>query len=272
MSASPPSQPKAATAAGAVYCGEVVHARVRPAAHRLCYRMFSLLVDVDRIGEAAAGCRLYSYNRANLLSTFDRDHGPGDGTPIGQHAHATFATAGFARDVERIVLLASPRVLGTLFNPLGVYFGLTREGALSALIYEVNNTVGERTSYVVKAGARDGGGVYGHGCAKAMYVSPFTPAEAHYRFRVTVPEDRVTVGVGVRDRDGGLLRTHFAAAREPLADRTLASLAVRFPMQSMVVAGGIHLEALRLFLKGVPVVRRHRSSRYSVAVVEPVVG
>lgn len=259
-------------AAGAVYCGEVVHARVRPVAHRLGYRMFSVLLDVDRIGEAAAGCRLYSYNRGNLFSTFDGDHGPGDGTPIARHAHATFAAAGFAGDVERILLLASPRVIGTLFNPLSVYFGLTREGALSALIYEVNNTVGERTSYVVKAGAPGDEDVYGHGCAKAMYVSPFTPAEAQYRFRVTVPGERVTVGVGVRDRAGGLLRTHFTAAREPLCDRTLASLAVRFPMQSMVVAGGIHLEALRLFLKGVPVVRRHHSARYKVAVVEPVVG
>ena len=259
-------------AAGAVYCGEVVHARVRPVAHRLAYRMFSLLLDVDRIGEAAAGCRLYAYNRANLFATFDHDHGPGDGTPIGRHARETFTTAEFADDVERILLLASPRVLGTLFNPLSVYFGLTREGRLSALIYEVTNTVGERTGYVVLAGEPGADGVYGHRCAKTMYVSPFTPAPAQYRFRVTVPGKRVTVGVGVHDQAGGLLRTHFAAACEPLGDRTLASLAVRFPMQSMVVAGGIHLEALRLFLKGVPVVRRHRTSRYRIAVVEPVVG
>lgn len=269
MSAPAAIGPTAAWPAGAVYCGTVVHARVRPVTHRLAYRMFSLLLDVDRIGEAAAASRLFSYNRANVFATFDRDHGPGDGTPISRHARQTFMAAGFAGDVARIWLLASPRVWGTVFNPLSVYFGMTRDGALSALIYEVNNTVGERTSYVLKAGGQAGDGVHRHGCAKAMYVSPFTPAQAQYRFQVTTPADRVTVGVGVRDEAGGLLRTHFAASREALGDRTLVSLIGRFPMQSLVVAGGIHLEALRLFLKGVPVVRRHQSPRYKVAIVEP---
>ena len=64
-----------------LYRGEVVHRRLNPVRHELRYRVFNLFADVDRLADISASLRLFSYNRLNLLSVMDRNHGPGDGTP-----------------------------------------------------------------------------------------------------------------------------------------------------------------------------------------------
>lgn len=257
------------TAAPALYTGRVVHARLRPKPHRLEYGVFSLLIDVDTIGATARGLTLLSYNRTNVLSIHDRDHGPGDGTPLAEQARGALASAGLEHAGARILMLAYPRMLGAVFNPLTVYYGFDRGGRLAALVYEVNNTVGERASYVVPAG-EPSDGIHAQACPKRMYVSPFTPADVTYRFRVTHPGRTATVGVQLVDTEGALLRTHFHGEARPLDDRHLLGAIVRHPLLALRVAGAIHIEALRLYVKGVPVMRRHVSPRYSIWVMPPV--
>lgn len=251
------------TAAGRVYTGTVVHKRLRPKPHALRYDVFSLLLDVDGIDDFARRSRIFSRNRVNFVSFYDRDHGPGDGAPIGGHARAVLASRGFDVTGGRILLLAYPRVLGYVFNPISVYYALDRAGVLIAVIYEVNNTFGERKSYVVAAGEAPGG-VHAHGCEKELFVSPFAPEAGRYGFRVTFPGERLLVGVTLRDAEGPLIKTHFSATAEPLTDGVLAGRLLRFPLLSLKVIGAIHLEAVKLWLKGVPFVRGHRSPRYSI--------
>ena len=40
--------------AAALYPGEVMHARLKPFGHRFTYRVFSLLIDLDRLDERAS--------------------------------------------------------------------------------------------------------------------------------------------------------------------------------------------------------------------------
>jgi hypothetical protein len=254
------------TSAARFYVGSVVHQRLRPVPHRLIYRVFSLLVDVDRIDDVARHTRFFSRNRFNLVSLHDCDHGAGDGQPIGVAARAALAAAGLTEAGHRIDLLAYPRVLGYVFNPLSVYFCHDAAGRLAALIYEVNNTVGERTSYVVAAGYAENPAVpvLAQSCAKAMYVSPFTPADGRYQFRIRPPGDDVLVGVALRDSAGPLLRTHFRGVARSVDGPSVLRLFVGHPLLTAKIVAAIHWEALKLFAKGVPVVRRHVSPRYSV--------
>ena len=101
-------------------------------------------------------------------------------------------------------------MFGYVFNPLSVYYAFDAAGRLSALIYEVNNTFGERTSYVVKAGA-PAGRVFAHAARKEMSVSPFAERSGSYAFRVTVPGDDLVLAVLLRDSEGPLIKTHFKA-------------------------------------------------------------
>jgi uncharacterized protein len=251
----------------AIYVGSVVHKRLRPKPHALKYAVFALLVDVDAIGATCARLKCLAHNTTGLFSLHDRDHGAGDGTPIAEIARDGLRAAGRPVDGRRILLLTYPRVLGYVFNPLSVFFVYAPDGTLESLIYEVSNTFGERKSYVLAAGHRQQGGVHAQSCAKEMYVSPFTDGSGRYGFRITDPDKTTVVAVLYSDGDGALLKTHFRADRRPLTDAALMRLAFRFPALGFKVMAAIHYEALKLWLKGVPLTVRHDSPRYSTSPV-----
>lgn len=252
--------------AAQIFTGSVVHKRLRPKPHALKYGVFSLLLDIDRLDEVAARSRVFSRNRFNLLSFHDCDHGPGDETPIGVHARSLFSAAGVDLTGMQLVLLAYPRVLGYVFNPLSVFYALAPDGSIAALIYEVNNTWGERRSYVVKAGEAHGR-VYAQTARKELHVSPFADATGSYGFRVTVPGEDLLVGVLLSDTDGALLKTHFSGKAEPWSDRRLLGLMVRFPLLTLKIISAIHVEALKLWLKGVPLAVGDSKPGYSISYV-----
>ena len=60
--------------ASALYAGEVMHVRLKPRRHRLAYRLFSLLLDLDEIDGLDRRLRLFSRGRFNLFSFHDRDY------------------------------------------------------------------------------------------------------------------------------------------------------------------------------------------------------
>jgi uncharacterized protein len=252
--------------ASAVFAGRIVHKRLKPKPHAFAYKVFTLALDLDEIERAAVGLKLFGHNRRAPVGWHDADHGRGDGGSVAAHIRATLRDAGMACAGARIVLVCYPRLLGFVFNPLSVYFCYDRDERLRAVVYEVTNTFGERTSYVIAVANSNAQSVR-QVCAKQMYVSPFTSAAAGYLFNVSPPADDLLIGVAVRDADGPVLKTHFRGRRLPLTDRTLAAMLVRHPLMTVKVLGGIHLQAARLWLKGVPIVKHHAAPAYSVAVI-----
>lgn len=256
-----------------LYIGRVVHQRVKPRRHRLDYRVFSMCLDVDEIDQLARELPIFSRNRFNWASFHDRDHGAGDGTPVARHARELLAEAGLARFGARIRLLCYPRILGYVFNPLSVYFCEDEHGLLGGVVYEVNNTFAERKSYVIPVERSPDEAIVRQTCAKELYVSPFTHAHGRYSFNIRPPsttDDEVLVGIVLHDTTGAVLNARFAGRRQPLASSTLARALLRHPLMTLKVVGGIHLEAARLWAKGVPLVPRHVSPAYSYTVVAPV--
>ena len=254
----------------ALYSGWVTHQRLRPRRHRLRYRVFSLLLDIDELPALTRRLRLFSLNRFNLFSLHERDYG--DGTSA-LRAHvdrqlrlADLPTGGTVR------LLTMPRILGYAFNPLNVYFCHAADGELAAILYEVNNTFGERHSYLIEVEARGRrGGPIVQRCAKRLHVSPFMPlAEMHYDFRIAAPQpqsQRLHVGVAASDAHGPLLQAGFVAVRQPLSDRTLAKTLWTHPLLTLRVMAAIHWEALRLLAKGLRIVPKPAPPAQPITVV-----
>ncbi|MEM9734112.1 MAG: DUF1365 domain-containing protein [Pseudomonadota bacterium] len=234
---------------GSLYRGEVIHARLRPVAHKLRYRVFSLMMDVDRLEEEAARLRLFSLERFNLFSLHRHQHGHRDGRTLSQFAWGQVARLGLTGEVERITMLFYPRLLGFAFNPLTVYFCLGKDGAPRAMIYEVRNTFGENVTYVLKAGDPHGR-AWTHGIDKSFYVSPFNEVEGDYTFHVTRPDEDMTVGVALKTDGAPLIRTHFRGHRHALTDGALVKAFFAYPLMTLKVVAAIHWEALKLWRKG----------------------
>jgi hypothetical protein len=241
------------TTASAIYRGSVVHERRRPKRHRLRYRVFSLLLDLDSLSELDRGSRLFGYNRRAPLAFHDADHGPTTGAPLRPWVEARLTEAGLAPDGGPIRLLCYPRVFGYVFNPLSVFFCYRKDGGLAAILYEVCNTFRERHTYVIPVGGdADGNGkaVIRQRCAKALYVSPFIGMEAQYHFRILAPDDGVSVVIRQEDDDGLLLAASFRGEREDWSDRALLRCLAGFPLLTLKIIAAIHWEALRMWLKG----------------------
>ena len=109
------------TANSGIYCGNVVHKRVRPTPHALDYKVFSFLLDIDEIALQAKRLRFFSYNAWNIFSFHDRDHGDGGETPIRDIALEALAAAKRPSEGRRILLLAYPRIFGYVFNPVSFF-------------------------------------------------------------------------------------------------------------------------------------------------------
>jgi DUF1365 family protein len=236
----------------ALYVGRVSHRRLGPKAHSLSYDVFQLLLDLDEVDTVGRRLRLFSANRANLFSHHDADHGAGKRGGLRAWAERTLAEAEIAFDGGRILLLAMPRVFGHVFNPLSVYYCHDRAGALAAVIYEVHNTFGERHAYALAAAAPGRNGAIRQACAKTFRVSPFMGMDMTYEFALSAPGASIHTGVRALDVSGRtVLTAAFTGERRPLGDRQLLAALVRFPFLSLKVVAAIHLEAVKLWLKGV---------------------
>jgi uncharacterized protein len=235
--------------ASAIYRGVVTHLRVRPRRHALRYRMFQLLIDLDE-GPALGRARCwFGFDRPALLSFRQSDHGDGSSTPLKDQVHEQLRAAGIVAGGP-VRLLCMPRVLGFVFNPLSVFFCHRRDGSLAAIVYEVNNTFGDRYSYVLAVTSTD---PVSHSCAKRLHVSPFMDMGLTYDFRIDPPDDTIGIGIHVRDADGPWLAAGFSAARRPFTDAELMRAWLAQPLLTIGVVAGIHWEALKLWLKGVKV-------------------
>ena len=149
-----------------------------------------------------------------------------------------------------IVLMTMPRMLGYAFNPLSLYFCYRKDGALAAILYEVNNTFGQRHSYLIPA-IPDADGLVRQESAKSLYVSPFLDTNMSYAFVAAPPKERVAISIIARDKEGPVLIARLSANRIPLTDRTLLRALLAYPFLTLKVVAAIHWEALRLWLKGV---------------------
>ena len=238
----------------ALYVGSVMHRRLRPRAHRFRYRGFWVLFDLAELERLSARLTLFSYNRFNLFSFHDSDHGDGSGTKLRDQIVGLLSKAGIDTKGGTIRLLCMPRMVGYVFNPISIYFCQRADGAPAAIVYEVRNTFGERHSYVIPAQA-DGGTIH-QSCRKAFYVSPFLDMDMHYHFAVIEPADRMAIAI--RASQGGeiVLIACLAGHRRPIADRALLRQFLVMPALTLKVIVAIHWEALRLWWKGVRLAQR----------------
>jgi DUF1365 family protein len=229
--------------------GFVHHRRLEGPAHGFRYAVFMTLLDLDELGELDQRLRLFGHRRRRPLRFADADHF--DGSPDGARAalERVVRGEGHAMPGGRVELLTNCRVLGYVFNPVSFFYCYDERERLALVVAEVNNTFGDRHSYVLPA--HDGRFEWRR--KKLMHVSPFNPPDAGtYWFELPPPGERIEVAIDLTRSGGTVVASRLSLATRPLTDGALALALARFPLMTAKVTAAIHLEALRLWWKGAP--------------------
>lgn len=225
----------------------VAHARRGPLAHSFNYTTDYVLLAPEH----AQGRRFFSRNGFNLLSVHDRDHGGERGAGRGaEWARERFSEAGLDCSAEiTIALLTQPRLLGHWFTPVSFWIALQGE-AIRAVIAEVNNTFGQRHSYMCRLDdfhpICPGDTI---SASKVFHVSPFQDVSGTYHFRFSVQLDRIAIAIAYTDGENGLDAVMSGRLRQ-LTTSLAINACLRRPGGSLRVLFLIYWNALRLKLRG----------------------
>ncbi|MBN2905312.1 MAG: DUF1365 domain-containing protein [Rhodobacteraceae bacterium] len=229
--------------------GATYHARRGKVEHTFRYTVDYVLLNPE--APVLRRPRLFSFNHTNIMSVLDRDHGG----PRGQGRGVTWAREVLAaHDLHsakgRIELLTLPRVLGHEFNPVSFWLCYGKDDTLRVVIAEVNNTFGDRHSYLCRhADQRPIEPSDLMTATKIFHVSPFQPIAGGYRFRFDIRPDKVGVWIDFSHGEEGLYAT-LTGPRRRLTNWTILRALLRRPFGSRRVVALIHWHALWLFLKG----------------------
>lgn len=197
-----------------------------------------------------AQSRFASYARFNWAGFHERDHFGDPAVPLRKRLFDDAAARGVPLPDGPIFLLTNLRYLGYCFNPISLFYFYDADGRVPVMMAEVNSTFGESRNYWLWSGNRENGSARFR-CAKAMHVSPFMPMDLDYDFTLTAPGERLVAHMSTLDVDGACFDATLTLNRHPWSALTGALIAQ--PMMTAKVIAAIHWQALRLWIKGVPV-------------------
>ena len=235
-----------------IYNGFVNHTRFKPVKHFLKYNTFSLFVDLDEIEKLSKNNIIFSFNKFNIFSFYNEDHGDRDGLCLKKWAINSLKKFQIEKNINKIKLLCYPRIFGYVFNPLSIFYCYEND-SLKAIMYEVKNTFNEQHTYVFKV--KSNNEIY-QTCKKKFYVSPFMEMKTFYNFRLLKPGKILNVFIKQRDNQGTLLTACQAGKRIEITSKNLFVQFLSHPLMSFKVIAAIHFEAFRLWAKGVKYVKR----------------
>lgn len=227
--------------------GHTWHGRKGAVENAFRYSIDYVLLDAEK---SVAMPALFGRNRRALASLWDGDHG---GAPKHGQGAAWLREVLASNGIEapaRVALLAQPRILGHVFNPVSFWLGYDAQNDLRVVVAEVTNTFGDRHSYLVHR--EDHGPITAQDrmrATKLMHVSPFQPVEGGYEFRFDIRPDRIGIWIDYTAGNGGVIAT-LVGARKPLTNRGILTSLLRRPFGSRRVLALIHWQALKLWWKG----------------------
>jgi len=242
----------------ALYFGTLRHRRFRPVAHEFRYSLFMAFLDIDRVEEVMSKSIVSSYNEFNWASFYERDHFGDARVSLRERLKVDAAKHGLDLPPGPIFLLTHLRYLGYNFNPISLFYCFDSAGILSLILAEVNSTFGESRNYWLSPANRlKHDGSMRFRCPKTLHVSPFMDMALDYDFVLTEPEEKLVLHMTTLDdsaKDGSaLFDATLTLDRRAWTSAELSRALLRHPWMTAKVIGGIHWQALRLYLKGAPV-------------------
>jgi len=229
-----------------IYNGVITHTRFKPVKHFLKYKTFSFFIDLDEIDKLDKNNPIFSYNKFNIFSFYDKDHGDRNGKSLKTWVLSNLKRFDINQNISKIKLLCYPRIFGYVFNPLSIFY-CYENNSLKVIFYEVKNTFNEQHTYIFKV--KDNNKI-DQKCKKKFYVSPFMDMDTYYNFKLLNPNEKLSISIKQTDKEDIVLTAVQTGKRKEFTFKQLIINFFRYPLMSVKIISAIHFEALLLWKKG----------------------
>ena len=246
-----------------IYNGTVIHKRFKPKVHFFKYNVFSILIDISEINLLDRNLKIFSYNKFNIVSFYDADHGPRDGTPVKDWVIKNLKKNQINTEDIKIKLLCYPRIFGYVFSPLSVFYIYNKYSELISILYEVKNTFGVQHTYIFKN--KENENPIKHSCKKKFHVSPFIEMNCTYFFKILKPCEKISVIIDQHDEEGKLLYASQDGNRIELNNKNLFLSYIKHPLMTLKIIAAIHFEAFKLWSKGIKFIKKKLNIKNNIS-------
>lgn len=256
-----------------IYTLRLKHKRIRPKKNSFVHSIYMFYLDLDELDELNQKMRLFSYNKWNVFSFFDKDHfkfinnnkkyakeiskekinydkKKYIGRNTKERINEMIKELKLDFKLGKVFILTNLRNLGYVFNPVSFYYCYDTDGKFRVLFSEVNNTFHDQKMYyvLIKNPNQD---VFYSKQRKNYYISPFIDYNSDLYWKFREPKKEYSMEIDSGKEEGLILKTSLFGKRKKLTNLNLFLSFVRYPMITFMIIFIIHYQALKLWLKGV---------------------
>ena len=247
-----------------IYNGQVIHKRFKPKVHSFKYNVFSLLIDLSELEILDKKVNFFSFNKFNLISFYEKDHGERDGSSLAEWVQKNLKKNNITIENIKIKILCYPRIFGFVFNPLSVFYVYNSNDNLISILYEVKNTFGEQHTYLFRV--EKDANLIQNSCAKKFHVSPFIEMNCHYFFRLLKPGNKISVIIDQYDNSDKILYASQDGVRTDFNSKYLIKSYLKHPIMTFKIIIAIHYEAFKLWTKGIKFVKKKINIKNNITI------
>lgn len=153
------------------------------------------------------------------------------------------------------MLMTNLNVLGYNFNPVSFYYCFDGKNEPVCCIAEVGNTFGEMKPYLMtKENLKEN--TFHLNTEKYFYVSPFMDHDASFDFNLGIPGEKLNNRIDTFKNGERVFISTLTGNKKPITNLNLLWYSMRFPLITLKIIILIHWNALLLWRKKIPYLKK----------------
>tara|TARA_B110000259_G_scaffold16306_1_gene17142 strand:- start:6420 stop:7205 length:786 start_codon:yes stop_codon:yes gene_type:complete len=229
--------------------GDIMHHRFLPKKNHFDYKSTYISFPISQTRQLKKA--LFSLGKFNLFGFYNSDYGNKDVDNLRGWLDQILKENSI-NNIEEIILVTHPRVVGYVFNPVSFWLCLNDKHQLIAVLSEVNNTCGQKHNYLCfKDGLKPIESSDWIETKKEFYVSPFMKIEGKYKFRFEYKKDSMSFYINYLVKDKLQLSTLLKCNFQEFNSKNLLVSFLKMPFFTFKTIILIHYQAIKLYLKSI---------------------
>ena len=222
------------------------------------------MIDLSELETLDKKVNFFSYNKFNLISFYEKDHGERNGSSLVEWVHNNLKKNNISTDDIKIKILCYPRIFGFVFNPLSVFYVYNLNDQLISILYEVKNTFDEQHTYIFRV--EKDANLIQNNCSKKFHVSPFIEMDCNYFFRLLKPGNKISVIIDQYDAQDKILYASQDGVRSDFNTKCLIKSYLKHPIMTFKIILAIHYEAFKLWTKGIKFIKKKIKIKNNITI------